>query len=241
MQHLYIARWHSVLRSYRTNLSGVRLYDERRNFPVGTDDIFRENIGNFIPTSKINSSPCFGRRNGFHFFSTRENWFPISFNCKSIHCLFFLTVPIFENWRTRPNRERKYREFLHEHLFPKIRAFCFFSRIFLLIKSKHKIFYHETLRKIYFLKYFTAFTRWQLFYMTNSVTLLKQNVCRKVTVVEVFPKNIFLARILSLVHRYLHWLETLVTARENRTIKKETNNSFFMTEDESSRTGATLP
>lgn len=40
---------------------GRPLYDERRNFPAGTDDIFRENIGNFIPALKINSSPSLFR------------------------------------------------------------------------------------------------------------------------------------------------------------------------------------
>lgn len=99
MQHLCIAaRWHSVLRSYRTNLSGVRCMTNEGTFPSGRGRYFSRKYREFYSNiTKINSSLspapppplCFGRRNGFHFFSTRENWFPISFNCKSIHCLFF--------------------------------------------------------------------------------------------------------------------------------------------------------
>lgn len=50
MQHLCIAR--GDIPFLQNESIGRPLYDERRNFPAGTDDIFRENIGNFIPTSK---------------------------------------------------------------------------------------------------------------------------------------------------------------------------------------------
>jgi len=60
---------------------------------------------------------------------------------------------------------------------------------------------------------------------------LKQNMFSPM---KIFQKYI-LVRILSLVHRYPHWLETQVIARENRMIG--TNSSSFMTEDESSING----
>jgi len=67
MQHLCIARM-TFRPTFLQNESIERpLYDERRNFPVGTDDIFRENIGNFIPTSKINSSPLFRKKKRISF------------------------------------------------------------------------------------------------------------------------------------------------------------------------------
>lgn len=43
----------------RTNLSDVHCYDERRNFPVGMDNIFRENIGNFIRERRRDKFPLF--------------------------------------------------------------------------------------------------------------------------------------------------------------------------------------
>lgn len=67
----------------RTNLSDVHCYDERRNFPVGMDNIFRENIGNFIRERRRDKFPpsCIAERNGFRFLPTSENWFSIPFSC----------------------------------------------------------------------------------------------------------------------------------------------------------------
>lgn len=76
----------------RTNLSDVHCYDERRNFPVGMDNIFRENIGNFLLERRRDKFPLFlyrGKKRISFPSNERELILNLFQPRKSIHCFFF--------------------------------------------------------------------------------------------------------------------------------------------------------
>lgn len=138
---------------------GRPLHDERRNFPAGTDDIFRENIGNFIPTSKINSSPSpppvLGEEMDFISFQQGRTDFQSLLTAnRFIAPLFFLAAPIFENWRATPgDRQRKYREFCANIYSQKLEPRASFHESFYSLNRNIKYFIrkHYAKLEIYFL------------------------------------------------------------------------------------------
>lgn len=91
MQHLRIARRRFVFLAER-NLSDVHCYDERRNFPVEMDNIFRENIGNFILERRRDKFPLFlfrGKKRISFPSKKRARTDSQSLSTRANHCFFF--------------------------------------------------------------------------------------------------------------------------------------------------------
>lgn len=96
---------------------GRSLYDERRDFPVGTRAIFFEKISGILFQHRENKflpSPLHSvseEETDFISFQQGRTDFQSLLTANRFIASFFLTDPIFENWRTRPDQERKYRDF----------------------------------------------------------------------------------------------------------------------------------